>query len=697
VALLVHHVSSDHATLNTLWSQILGALQTPAARPDPVDYPSIARDLSAAQGRGAESYLRAMPPSAPAPLAAVQGSQDGPAGRFITQNVAALTAQQVKSAARGPVAPLALAASAMAARTALDGDTVDLALVTSLTETHRAALVGCTTNSVPVWMRCAPEDTASSVTARAAEVFLSVWPYRHLPYAQIVEAAHKRGAGFDPARFLVAVIDKETSQFGGAPVDERHVPSRSSVAPICFFLIFDGDAVEVGIEYDRRIFGDPFAQGALACFAQSLTSAVTAQDDTLRAIAQTAHRASVLTGPDLAQLPGVLPQIVSHLKRGASTPAVLDETGAALSWAALSGRVTALAAHLESLGIGPGARVAIAVPRSADYIAMILAVLARRAAYIPVDLSYPQERIGQILQGAAPDLCLTTPGNCADPVWRARGIALDDGAAPEQPASAGSILTPQPGDIAYIIFTSGSTGAPTGVPITHAQLDHSTNARPQTYGAAPTRFGLMSSLAFDSSLVGLFWTLSQGGALVLPSQSALRDPRQLAGLAQLDLSHTLLVPTLYDALLDLGDRPLADTVMLAGEGVPDALVHRHFQAAPQTDLINEYGLTEASVWSLWHRLTAADPRVRLGAPAPGCWAAVVDDADMPCPAGVAGHLIVGGPMVAQGYLEAPQKTAEKFFDADAPGLPGGPALRTGDRAVLDGDALVYLGRSDRQA
>ena len=168
----------------------------------------------------------------------------------------------------------------------------------------------------------------------------------------------------------------------------------------------------------------------------------------------------------------------------------------------------------------------------------------------------------------------------------------------------------RPESLAYIIYTSGSTGRPKGVLVTHRNLVHSTHARLLHYKEPVAAYLLVSSFAFDSSVAGLFWTLAQGGTLVLPEDGEQVDPTALALLiARHRVSHVLSVPSLYALILEHAPaEALASlrTAIVAGEPCPRDLPARHHAVLPAAALHNEYGPTEATVWATVHRCTPAD-------------------------------------------------------------------------------------------
>jgi thioesterase domain-containing protein/acyl carrier protein len=238
--------------------------------------------------------------------------------------------------------------------------------------------------------------------------------------------------------------------------------------------------------------------------------------------------------------------------------------------------------------------------------------------------------------------------------------------------------------------------------VTHANLLASTLARLRRYPEPVTGYVLLPPLAFDSSVAVLFHALCRGGTLVLPAAAPHED---LAGLADLlaagGVSHWLSVPSLYALALErLGGAGLAGlcTVIVAGEVCPPALAGRHFEVMPGAALLNEYGPTEATVWSTIHRCSPGEEgaAVPIGRPIPGSRAELLDPRLAPVPIGVAGELYLGGPGVARGYAGRPDLTAERFVP-DPWGGPGARLYRTGDLARWRRDgSLHFLGRCDAQ-
>ncbi|PHI20713.1 hypothetical protein CEQ90_06585 [Lewinellaceae bacterium SD302] len=365
-----------------------------------------------------------------------------------------------------------------------------------------------------------------------------------------------------------------------------------------------------------------------------------------------------------------------------------------------------IAHQLRGKGIEFNDIVGLYGRREPETVAGILGIWLAGAAYLPLDPEYPAERINFMLADAKAKAIVDQTGEF-EIVGLSAEVPTVKIPRKRVPVEAEIATGEWPEDrLAYVIYTSGSTGRPKGVAVNHANLNWSNAARRTFYGEDPICFLLLSSFSFDSSVAGLFWTLAGGGCLRLSSNRAEQDPAKMAELIRRDsVTHTLLLPSLYDLLLEYGGTASLSglqTVMVAGESCSPALAKRHFKLLTTTVLVNEYGPTEATVWSTAHRIKPEDTAttVPIGKPVPGLKNYVLDRNRQPLPSGVEGELYISGPSLVNGYLYRPELTEERFFTNSFSNEDGYERLyRTGDRVSYrrETDGLIdFHGRMDQQ-
>lgn len=393
----------------------------------------------------------------------------------------------------------------------------------------------------------------------------------------------------------------------------------------------------------------------------------------------------------------------------APRPALLSE-GGDLSYSELIARVAAISDRLRARGIGAGDFAAVYLERGVDAVAAMLAIQAVGGAYVPLDPSHPAQRSHAILEDLAAAaradghrVALLSAEGRSERLSFSGAVVVQVDAGVGSDGLAGLAQSGSPDAIAYVMYTSGSTGRPKGVLVRHDNLVNSTLARTTYYGAPPDRFLLLSSLATDSSIAGLFWTLSSGGSLVLPKAHEERSVDAIAALIRSrGVTHVLCLPSLYGLLLENappGSLGSLTCVIVAGEACGEGLVERHFDRLPGVGLYNEYGPSEATVWATAAGLTpemAVGP-VPIGRPVEGARVYVLDGRGRVVPQGLPGELCIGGAGVAQGYLGQAGLTEEKFVTDPFSEPAGGRLYRSGDRVrFLEDGQLAFLGRLDNQ-
>ncbi|MFD6453693.1 amino acid adenylation domain-containing protein, partial [Nocardia sp. NPDC060220] len=379
-----------------------------------------------------------------------------------------------------------------------------------------------------------------------------------------------------------------------------------------------------------------------------------------------------------------------------------------LSYSEFDQQSSQLARALIARGIGPGDVVAIGIARSIDSVLAVWAIAKTGAAYVPVDPNYPADRIAHIVSDSGAVLGLTTAAHRDVLGTALTWLELDDAetattiaAQPAHPISyTDRIRTLDERHPAYVIYTSGSTGKPKGVVVTHTGLAGLVAAERAHYRvAADSRVLHVCSPNFDVSVLELLLTFSAGATLVIAPPGVFGGFELADLLRREQVSHMLITPGALESV-DPADLDDLRVVVVAGDKFGPELVGRW--AVGEREFYNGYGPTEATI--LATSTAPMDPAapVTIGAAIAGVGAFVLDSRLRPVPAGVIGELYLSGPALAQGYLNRPALTAERFV-ASPFGAESGDAnarlYRTGDlvRRSESGDGVIeYMGRSDFQ-
>ncbi len=347
--------------------------------------------------------------------------------------------------------------------------------------------------------------------------------------------------------------------------------------------------------------------------------------------------------------------------------------------------------------------IGLCMDRSLEMIIGLLAILKAGQAYLPIDPDYPPQRMSYILEDAKADIILTeTKLNDFFKEIDIPIICIDelDITGTVDNISLPAVTQDQ---LAYIIYTSGSTGQPKGVPITHRNIIQSTMGRLDFYDQNPTAFLLMSSISFDSSKAGIFWTLCTGGNLVISEKRIEQDIEEIAATIQKNkVSHTLMLPSLYQLILEHVDSARIGsltTVMVAGEACSSNVCKEHFKVLPEVKLYNEYGPTEATVWCIAHQILREDiiNGVPIGKPVANAKIYLLNSDMEKVPFGAKGEIYIGGPGLTKEYINRSELSNSVLVDDPFSKVAGEKLYKTGDLARYRSDGCIqFLGRLDQQ-
>ncbi|HEY3913106.1 MAG TPA: amino acid adenylation domain-containing protein, partial [Verrucomicrobiae bacterium] len=365
------------------------------------------------------------------------------------------------------------------------------------------------------------------------------------------------------------------------------------------------------------------------------------------------------------------------------------------SYAELNDRADRVARRLNALGAGPDSLVAICMDRSAEMLAGLLGILKAGAAYVPMDPSYPKERLDFMLEDSNAGVILTQQ-KLAGTFTKtdARMLCID---AMEDAKVVSRNGAPAPQDLAYVIYTSGSTGKPKGVAVTHQAVVNLLVSAGKTIGfTAEDNLLGVTTLSFDIAGLELFLPLISGAKLTLASQETASDGAQLARLITSSNATVMqATPATWRLLIESSWKGKKDLrILCGGEALSRSLADELLPRAAA--LYNFYGPTETTIWSTAWKVTPGEA-ISIGRPLANTQVYILDSRLAPVPVGSVGELHIGGDGLACGYLGRPELTAGKFIPNPFRKDPKARLYKTGDWARFLPDGRVEcLGRIDQQ-
>ncbi|TMR88872.1 non-ribosomal peptide synthetase [Nonomuraea basaltis] len=574
-----------------------------------------------------------------------------------------------------------------------------------------AGALGPFENAIVLRADLTGDPAFAALLAQVADARTQAMDHQETPFEHLVDELPQGDSTAPPLYQVRFVHDEPALTMSHAGLEWRETWTDAPLAPFDLTLRLataEDGSLSVRLDYATELFDASTAERMLTHLRTLSLAATERPDQVLSALPMLPPGEYARLTREWADGPAhtAEPRLVHRLieEQAARNPeAVAVAAGSdRLTYGALNTRANRLARRLRKLGAGPEKRVGVIAERTTHTVTALLAVLKAGAAYVPLDPDTPAERQRFILADAGIDVLLAHSHHQRTWPEAVTTITLDNFG---NGADGTDLDTPiDPTNLAYIIYTSGSTGTPKGVLVSCANVAHATAARQEAFGEASDVAGaaylMLAPFTFDASAAGLYWTLGQGGRLVLPDPVEMQDPRLLGRLIeQHQVTHLDGVPSQYSVMLDVQPQALRTVrfCVLAGEALPAALVRQHYETLPEAPLYNEYGPTEATVWSTFHPCPPdfAGATVPIGRPIPGTHVHILDDDLNPLPQGIPGHIHIGGPGITRGYLNRPALTAEHF--TPDPHHPGQRLYHTGDRGRwLPNGTIEFLGRTDTQ-
>ncbi|WP_437681732.1 amino acid adenylation domain-containing protein [Sorangium sp. So ce131] len=579
--------------------------------------------------------------------------------------------------------------------------------------------VGYCTHLAPFRARVPGGARFEELLAAVKRDVLDVYEHQDLPFAHLIRrldhrVALDRGAAVSLA-FNLNRVDA-AAPFWRMRTAAAPTPIHHAKFDLLLDVLETGDGARLQFDYATSLFDEE----TIARFARAYVRLLTAgaerparrlrelpllSDDELR---------DVLWGFNRSERPYPQHRCLHELfeAQAARTPerVALVFEAERLTYAELNRRANQLAHHLRRHGVGPDTVVAVVAERSVELVVALYGVLKAGGAYLPIDPTYPSERIRVLLEDAASPVVLTQEKwRSGLPETSAHVVCVDADWSEIAPES-GDDLRPVsgPDHLAYVIYTSGSTGRPKGVENSHRGIVNRLLWMLEDSGLGEQDAVLQKTpYTFDVSVWELFAPLLCGAQLVVAAPEGHRDPGYLADVIEAHAITTVhFVPSMLQAFLEPLDARQCRSlrrVICSGEALSRELEERFFrklgdgEGAPE--LQNLYGPTEAAVDVTSWRCRRGDSHgsVPIGKPVANTRIYLLDGGLQPVPVGMPGELYIGGVQVARGYLKRPALTAERFIPDPFSGTPGARLYRTGDLArFLPDGTVLFLGRIDHQ-
>ncbi|MFB7807354.1 non-ribosomal peptide synthetase [Streptomyces virginiae] len=719
----VHHIIADGWSVPPMLRALLAEYHAPGTVHPVGGFTDYVRRLAGRDEAESDRVWREQLAGLPGPSLVAEGHT--PSDRFA--DTAVEPDDDLDEAVRSAGVPLSVAVHSAWA-VALGGLLHDRDVVFGSTVSGRDAevpgiedMVGLFINTVPVRARWTAATTARDLLASVREHQGAVLPHQHVSLARIsrhtgtgplfdtlvvfdvaTDTAALRGP--DDSLFITGIVNEGAPHYPLTLVAERTPDGRPR-----FNLIHDG-----------TLLREAGARAILSAFTRTLTALLARPDalvdDLVDDLAPAAARRPART--DAPTTLGALFDAAARRDPAATavTQCALDGATRSLTYGELAAERDALAATLRAAGVGPGERVAVAVPRSLEQVVALVAVVTAGGAYVPLDLAHPDGRLEYVLADAAPQVVLVGPGQrdrftrLLDRAGVPARVLVQGEPLPQAPEGPATAFDAGPHDPAYVIYTSGSTGRPKGVVVPHSSVVALlANTRPAMDFGPHDVWVQFHSYSFDFAVWELWGALVHGGELLVPEYALTRSPADFHRLVR-ERAVTVLnqTPSAFYQFIEADRRaaeplPALRRIIFGGEpldlGRLGGWVGRHGTASPE--LVNMYGITETTV-HVTHRVLSDEDFERgdavspIGGPIRGLVTHLLDDRLRPVPPGRVGAIYVAGDQVSLGYLGRPGLTAGRFV-ADPFAGGGARMYHTGDlaRRTLDGE-LEFTGRADDQ-
>ncbi|MCF2825929.1 MULTISPECIES: non-ribosomal peptide synthetase [unclassified Pseudoalteromonas] len=565
-------------------------------------------------------------------------------------------------------------------------------------------LIGYFVNTLALRTRVDSNLSARDFIQQVMALNVDAQSHQQTPVQQVIEALKvPRNPAYNPLFQIMFSMD--TNEDVDLDLDGVELSSlESNTAFAQFDLTLDAflgndDSLQFTWTYDKALFTSNTIEYWVSLWQNLIQSLVNKPDVPVNEL-------TLFNSDQVASLLSTHPSVINQTQswheavvRGEeyalSTAIVCGE--ASISYSELHTHSDIMAQALVNKGVKPGDVIGLSLPSGIQFMISMLAVAKAGAAFLPLDLALPQDRIDYMVQDSQARYVLTQQEELANEQWLLINTLSTTGSL-ELPAI-------QATDLAYVLYTSGSTGKPKGVMVSHGALSSHLTAIVEEFKTSPNdNIMQMTSISFDTFLEQSLTSLWSGACLhlipVTPDVHQFFHYLQSHNISITDLSPGYISTTLSDEWQQHWQSLALRCVVVGGEAMPAELVRNWFNFGPSSScaLYNAYGPTEAIITSSLQCIDSHDQeRVRIGQAVGQRQLFVLDEQQQLCPQGSVGELYIGGNCLATGYIHQPELTAQSFVNISIADKPAMRCYRTGDRVrrLADG-SLEYIGRKDEQ-
>jgi amino acid adenylation domain-containing protein len=577
------------------------------------------------------------------------------------------------------------------------------------------SLIGFFVNQLVLRSDLSGNPSFRQLLQRVREVCLAAYEHQDVPFEKLVEELQpERSLSLSPLYQVMFVLQN-------APQADLHLPglelsalsagNQTAKFDLVMTMVETGAGMSGMMEYSTDLFAAESVRRMAEHYEQLLESVVGGVEQRVGTLNLLTERERGQVLEEWNETAREYPRdcTVTELfeaevmKRGEARAVTFGERH--LTYGELNARANQLGHYLRSLGVGPEVLVGICVERSVETVVGLLAILKAGGAYLPLDPSYPQERLSFMMEDAQAQVLLTEealmermPAHwgqtlCLDSEWE----QVSDLSRENVEGGAGAE------NLAYIIYTSGSTGKPKGVCVTHRAIVRLVRETDYVQVRADDVMGQASNNSFDAATFEMWGALLNGARLCGVSKEVLLSPRALAEqIKEERLTVMFLTTALFNQVAQTVPQAFEGmrALLVGGQALDARRIREVLEAGYTGRLLNGYGPTESTTFAVWHEITEVPEGARsipIGRPLANTRAYILDELQQVLPIGVPGELYLAGDGLARAYRERPDLTAEKFIPDAFSREAGARLYRTGDVVRYNPDGLIeFIGRVDQQ-